>query len=591
MYRCNDFDGLTGWRKVAVLNTTLLASVTLLFTTVLITSVLRSGEFIRTIIIYNGGCNGGSTSRVSITLHLVINVFSTAVLGSSNYFIQVLNAPTRDEIDANHKRGSYLEIGVSSWRNAPRLSWFKTTACAFLCLSSIPIHFVFNSTIFEIDYRAANYDLTIASEGFVEGAPYFLPGASLAYGKAKGPLWDPARPDGPSDLLHKVSRASDDGARWAKLENDECMEYYVKGHGIQKYESVIVVVRGPFECWRADQTWNLTTGVTKQWEKSMPSSQPNSLWFSAHCNMTMNRERGGFVIYNSCYRALGVDSALDGYPSNRMNEWLIALLDNEPNHGIGDPDRYHTSVYPWPFDEHIYAWPCNLSQARGINIQLGRDHLDVEYCLAERKEGETNFNLLATTTAQVRSTHNAHYYHGSSDVEYISSLSGYGPVGFPDPHLPDDCVVGMRFSTSALGFVLIICLLLIIALAVTASRKFKGHMPLVGSNSAAISSACYVSTLSKVTSELYTPEKLAKDKATNLDSGIAHGRSNEERLEDDNLRRLPQCLLMWGIVQMPPEWYATEAPNEGEYTVAYLGFGTKLGDVQAPTEGSGYLFR
>lgn len=65
--------------------------------------------------------------------------------------MQILNAPTRAEIDAAHAKGKWLEIGVSSARNALRVSKFKTCCWLGLLVSSIPIHLLFNSTVFETE--------------------------------------------------------------------------------------------------------------------------------------------------------------------------------------------------------------------------------------------------------------------------------------------------------------------------------------------------------------------------------------------------------------------------------------------------------
>ncbi|KAF1945579.1 hypothetical protein EJ02DRAFT_338180, partial [Clathrospora elynae] len=58
----------------------------------------------------------------STVLHLIINVFSTMVLAASNYTMQILHSPTREEIDSAHSRGQWLNIGLLSIRNLPYIS-------------------------------------------------------------------------------------------------------------------------------------------------------------------------------------------------------------------------------------------------------------------------------------------------------------------------------------------------------------------------------------------------------------------------------------------------------------------------------------
>jgi hypothetical protein len=63
---------------------------------------------------------GGETYRttaISTALHALINVMSTILLTTSNYAMQILCAPTRQEIDRAHARGQWLEIGIMSVHN------------------------------------------------------------------------------------------------------------------------------------------------------------------------------------------------------------------------------------------------------------------------------------------------------------------------------------------------------------------------------------------------------------------------------------------------------------------------------------------
>jgi hypothetical protein len=53
-------------------------------------------------------------SRWSTATHLLINVLSTLLLGASNYTMQVLSSPTRNDIDNAHTKRKWLDIGVLS---------------------------------------------------------------------------------------------------------------------------------------------------------------------------------------------------------------------------------------------------------------------------------------------------------------------------------------------------------------------------------------------------------------------------------------------------------------------------------------------
>jgi hypothetical protein len=76
-----------------------------------------------------------------ITLyHVFINVFSTVLLTSSNYTMQLLCAPTRKEIDEAHQRGQWIDIGLMSFYNLRHINKRRVMLWAALALSSVPLH-------------------------------------------------------------------------------------------------------------------------------------------------------------------------------------------------------------------------------------------------------------------------------------------------------------------------------------------------------------------------------------------------------------------------------------------------------------------
>ena len=81
-----------------------------------------------------------TSKKWSMWLHLVINVLSTLLLGASNYCMQCLSAPTRLEVDAAHRKGSWLDIGIPSTSNLKRISRQKVFIWLLLALSSLPLH-------------------------------------------------------------------------------------------------------------------------------------------------------------------------------------------------------------------------------------------------------------------------------------------------------------------------------------------------------------------------------------------------------------------------------------------------------------------
>ncbi|KAF4892242.1 hypothetical protein CGCF415_v009313 [Colletotrichum fructicola] len=101
-------------------------------------AISETGDIKRGWQAYESDCRHDNTKNMNTLLHLLINALSTVVLASSNFFMQVLNAPSRREVDAVHARGKWLDIGIPSWRNAFFLSRFKLAAWISLGLTSSP---------------------------------------------------------------------------------------------------------------------------------------------------------------------------------------------------------------------------------------------------------------------------------------------------------------------------------------------------------------------------------------------------------------------------------------------------------------------
>ncbi|KAI1344924.1 hypothetical protein F5Y15DRAFT_364206 [Xylariaceae sp. FL0016] len=114
-----------GWKTAAKVNCTILVLMSVTMMSCVIAAYSR-GEGSKVLFFYDGTCTDKNVDVVNTALHLIINIVSTLVLASSNFFMQVLNSPSREEVNEAHFRGSWLGIGVPSVRNAFRVSRFKT---------------------------------------------------------------------------------------------------------------------------------------------------------------------------------------------------------------------------------------------------------------------------------------------------------------------------------------------------------------------------------------------------------------------------------------------------------------------------------
>jgi hypothetical protein len=89
---------------------------------------------------FSGSCKEAATWTRA--MHFVINFLSSLLLGASNYCMQRLVAPTREEVNAAHSRKRWLDIGIPSVRNLTWISKKRAIMWLLLAISSIPLHFV-----------------------------------------------------------------------------------------------------------------------------------------------------------------------------------------------------------------------------------------------------------------------------------------------------------------------------------------------------------------------------------------------------------------------------------------------------------------
>lgn len=78
-------------------------------------------------------------------MHLIINILSTGILAASNYCMQTLVAPTREDIDASHARGKWLDIGTPSLGNLKVTPKHRVALWLVLWITATPFHLMYVS--------------------------------------------------------------------------------------------------------------------------------------------------------------------------------------------------------------------------------------------------------------------------------------------------------------------------------------------------------------------------------------------------------------------------------------------------------------
>ena len=153
--------------------------------------------------IQEGSCQ--KTKTLSLWLHLAINVLGTLLLSASNYCMQCLASPTREEVDKAHRQQIWLDIGIPSVRNLRHISWSKIGLWWLLALSGVPLHLLYNSAVFS-SLAAVEYTAYAGSHDIVAGT---------------GVNWSiPIQ--NTQDTVQVLRNASN----WQRLENKECIKAY-----------------------------------------------------------------------------------------------------------------------------------------------------------------------------------------------------------------------------------------------------------------------------------------------------------------------------------------------------------------------------
>jgi hypothetical protein len=141
---------------------------------ILLVGVFRYGGFRNGIGTLAQG-RSASISRMSTAYHVLINISSTILLTSSNYCMQVLCSPTRDEVDLAHRHGRWLNIGVLSTHNLRYISARRVFLWWTLGLSSVPLHLLYvspkNGTYINLltyySFNSAIFEVTIGRDYYV----------------------------------------------------------------------------------------------------------------------------------------------------------------------------------------------------------------------------------------------------------------------------------------------------------------------------------------------------------------------------------------------------------------------------------------
>lgn len=415
-----------GWRRTAVMNIIMAFVCVTILLIILSISVSQPGSSLsRPTVIFKGDCT--SSGRLNLVLNLLVNILSGVVLASSNFFMQVLSSPSREEIDIAHSWLRSLDIGVPSVKNLYYVARFKSFSWLMFLISSVPIHLFFNSAIFSTSYLASQWHLTIATEAFTKGATYFPPGASLTPAGSAGPAYrwnesyqyyaQPGEPnatvsryyhgrlvngynkdhplyrfavqgygetvpmnqysDKTSVTRQNISTTAKEAQSWVLLDANQCQTEYMSCNPRARYADVVVVIDNNEDIgWLRSQVFGFdaTSDLASHWDNIVPPNQANSLWFSAQCSTSRVPRKRSTLCTNTCSGALGQVLSV-ALPPGKMpvqEPWLIPFFpDLRPGNTslFGHDVRYNNSMSTLKVS-HCLAQPaiesCQIGVANGF---------------------------------------------------------------------------------------------------------------------------------------------------------------------------------------------------------------------------------
>lgn len=91
--------------------------------------------------LFSGKCD--KAKSINTWLQIVVNVLSTTLLAASNYCMQCVSSPTRQEVDAAHAHRKILDIGIPSIRNLKYIGGERRVLWIAVAISALPLHFMF----------------------------------------------------------------------------------------------------------------------------------------------------------------------------------------------------------------------------------------------------------------------------------------------------------------------------------------------------------------------------------------------------------------------------------------------------------------
>ncbi|KAF4470042.1 hypothetical protein FALBO_3056 [Fusarium albosuccineum] len=299
---------LTGWRAGASYFA-MAALLSLLLNIILAIWVPTLESFHHGIgVLWTGSCR--TVSLYNKLIHFGISAITTLLLSGSNYCMQCLTAPTRQNLQKAHAKGIWLDIGVQSIRNLNNIMGYKAILWFLIALSSVPIHllqasycYMYNSAFF-MSLDSNSYQVYVVSRDFWNSTDtipvYRTPPIYL-----RPWLQEPQQlPHKATEHLNAIKNTQtrpglaekNHFGDFERLSNDQCIDAYAKSV-VNGRRTVIITAtneteKGPFALgyeYKAEDHVNNSVGVYRPYEWmcfGMSSANDPPLCYEAIHNLT-----------------------------------------------------------------------------------------------------------------------------------------------------------------------------------------------------------------------------------------------------------------------------------------------------------------
>ncbi|KAI0123305.1 hypothetical protein BJ170DRAFT_736541 [Xylariales sp. AK1849] len=164
-----------------------------------------------------GNCKEMDT--INTVLHVGLNIMSSLFLGAGNYCMQIIGAPSRQEIDTAHANGVSLDIGVPSVKNIWHIQRQRKLFWVLFGICATTLHLFWNSAVF-VSIPIVSYPRAIVTSDFWESAEEWK-GSIEQYPYFDGILVDE------SQNVSSVYALRTAAGNFTRLEKKACIEQYI----------------------------------------------------------------------------------------------------------------------------------------------------------------------------------------------------------------------------------------------------------------------------------------------------------------------------------------------------------------------------